>query len=326
MRVFRLTLLSTFAVLLLLDAPAKGGPIIFGFSVDTYASVLDPIKIAFDPASSDLFVGRDATGSGGLSSDVVRIHRISNGGFPVVEFGDSGISDPDAVLVDSTGGFSGVAGSVLVAGRFAGASTNTGQIVAIRPDGTVTQLLTSTLFTNAADIAFDSIGRLLLVDNDGDKLLAINGTSVEVLFSLPPDALAVEVASDGRIYTGAGDGTIRIHNNDGSLIDGSFITGLTKARPFTFGLGGSFGNDLYLVDNGNLIRFDSSGTPTVLGSGLGDIRDIEFSPDGSALFLSDFQNDRILRITPVPEPSSIALFAIGAIGMFGYGWRRKRVA
>jgi len=27
---------------------------------------------------------------------------------------------------------------------------------------------------------------------------------------------------------------------------------------------------------------------------------------------------------PVPEPSSVALFAIGAVGMMGYGWRRKK--
>lgn len=30
--------------------------------------------------------------------------------------------------------------------------------------------------------------------------------------------------------------------------------------------------------------------------------------------------------TPVPEPSSLALFSIGCCGLFGYGWRRRRKA
>ena len=31
-----------------------------------------------------------------------------------------------------------------------------------------------------------------------------------------------------------------------------------------------------------------------------------------------------ISIEPIPEPSSLALLGIGALGLMGYGWRRKR--
>ena len=72
--------------------------------------------------------------------------------------------------------------------------------------------------------------------------------------------------------------------------------------------------------------------------------------DGSATFSLDLQNglafplgvetDRAFNgagldfstlnittqdaINPIPEPTSLTLLGIGAVGLFGYGWRRKR--
>jgi hypothetical protein len=30
------------------------------------------------------------------------------------------------------------------------------------------------------------------------------------------------------------------------------------------------------------------------------------------------------NLTPIPEPSSFALIAVGIVGLIGYGWRRRR--
>ena len=51
--------------------------------------------------------------------------------------------------------------------------------------------------------------------------------------------------------------------------------------------------------------------------------DICFGPDG-ALYISEGTNDRILRMTPIPEPSTLALLFMGTIGLLGHAWRRRR--
>ncbi len=61
----------------------------------------DPERLSFAPDGT-LFVGRDNTGSGGDYDDAVKIHRIGPGGSPVEEFGNTAITDPDAVFYDVT--------------------------------------------------------------------------------------------------------------------------------------------------------------------------------------------------------------------------------
>jgi len=130
-RLLRLTF--GLAVALLLVASARGDAVVLGYSVQVYASVTDPVRLAFDP-SGNLFVGRDKVGSGSPSNgDPVKIHRVAPGGSPVVEYGNAEISDPDSVIFDESGMISGVAGTVLVGGS--GEPYGNGQqLVAIHPD------------------------------------------------------------------------------------------------------------------------------------------------------------------------------------------------
>ena len=76
---------------------------------------------------------------------------------------------------------------------------------------------------------------------------------------------------------------------------------------------GAFGSDVYTVNNSNgeLIRIDLAGNATVIGTGFDAVRDLEFGPDG-ALYASEADNDRILRIAPIPP---VPLLSTGGWGV-----------
>ena len=132
------------------------------FTLEAFADVTDPFHISFDE-QGNLFVGRDASGSGGSSGAAVAIHMVSPDGLSVSEFG-APIEDPDGVVVDVGGNLT-AAGSVLVGSGFFPAAGYTSKITEISFDGTSTSPLVSTLSTealsNPQQLVFDSTGRLL---------------------------------------------------------------------------------------------------------------------------------------------------------------------
>ncbi|NEZ66600.1 tandem-95 repeat protein [Leptolyngbyaceae cyanobacterium CCMR0082] len=285
-------------------------PAIDGFTTSIYAeqSGLDPAKLSFNPDGT-LYVGRDNSGSGGSSSDAVRIHKIAPGGQVIDEFGSSEIADPDVVLYDNQGLISGEPGAVLVGGIVLGVGR---RLSAILPDGTVKVLLT-TPGTGNLDISsmiLDKTGRLLFT-NENQVFVVENGAPT-VLFESPVGGLDDQnIAVDGnnRIYSGDTDGVIRVYDASGQLLDDSFATGLGTAPILEFGPGGAWGNDLYAInrESEELIRIDSDGNQTVIGTGFSNAfaPDITFGPD-NALYLNDFDNDRILRVAPNRETLSLA--------------------
>lgn len=292
--------------------------IVPGYSIELYANVTDPIELAFDPTGI-LYVGRDNEGSGGTDADAVRIHRVGLGGAPVVEYGNSAIPDPDSVVVDVNGVF-GTPGAVLVAGT---TGPGVGAMSTIQPGTQNVSVLfgPNATLLNINDMKFDSSGRLILAQNSGNVLVS-TGAMPTVLFSLGIPNGQIDIAASDNIYTAALDGVIRVHAPDGTLIDNSFVTGLGagQSSKIAIGSGTLFGNDLLVLNfgNGDLLRVDSLGNSTVIGTGFNTtISDIEFGPDGF-LYLSDYANDQVLRITP--EPTSLVLLGIGALALV----RRRR--
>ncbi len=129
----------------------------------------------------------------------------------------------------------------------------------------------------------------------------------EVLFSEPATLSTIDVDADDRIFTGAGDGIIRIHTREGTPVDAAFATGLGSAPPLRFGPGdGAWGDALYVVDrsSGQLKRFAPDGSFEVLGAGFLEARDIEFGPDG-AMYLSMLTELRIIRVAPISCPTDL---------------------
>lgn len=271
-------------------------PVAPGFDVSVYAAVIDPVNLSFDPLGN-LYVGRDNGGSGGGNADAVKIHRIYSGGMVVGEYGNAPIGDPDGVFFDRAGTVSGFAGAVLVSGLTAGA---TGSISAILPDGSIHVVAgPSTQIGNANFMRLDGRGRLIFDNLSTGQVLAYRDGVVSTLFTDPSPANDVAIDGSDRIYAIGTDGTVRVHDADGTLLSPSFATGFGAAPSMVIGPGGAWGTDLYISNSvaGQLVRLNSLGQTTIVANGLPSIAGMAFGPDGS-LYLSAFDEDRILRIAP----------------------------
>jgi hypothetical protein len=102
-------------------------------------------------------------------------------------------------------------------------------------------------------MAFDSQGRLVYVTVVGDVRVSDGGTP-SVLYDLPSAGRFLAIDSADRIYTSTEDGTIRIHASDGSLLNAMFASDLGCCTSMAFGSGGIWGDDLYAISGGRLLR------------------------------------------------------------------------
>ncbi|MBE9061400.1 putative Ig domain-containing protein [cf. Phormidesmis sp. LEGE 11477] len=277
-------------------------PQVSGFDVDVYASVTDPVELAFAP-NGVLYVGRDNRGSGGGILDPVKIHRISRNSTEVREYGSRSVDDPDTVLFDRYGSISGFPGTVIVGGR-RNNSYSSGSIQSILEDEQIVNLFgPSSTLGNVSTLTLDNSGRLLFTNsNFGKALVSTDGEFPEELFTHPGRLESIAIDSQNRIFTaGAEDGTIRIYSANGELLNDTFATGLGSHR-VAFGQGGVWGSSLYAVkfDTGELLRFSEDGSADIVGTGFSGVFDFAFGPDG-AMYVSELENDRVLRISPDRE-------------------------
>lgn len=292
---------------------ALADPVVPGAAVTLYATVTDPITLAFD-AAGYLYVGRDNSGSGGGFGDAVKIHRVAPGGSPVATYGASAAVDPDAVVVDTAGLF-GAAGAVLVGGQIS--DMTGGHITRIFPDQSVATLFgPTTSWHNPTSFIFDRDGRLLFTNsvNPGTSPPGVyqsTGGFPTALFvtSMNPGSIAVD--SQNRIFISHSDGTIKIYDEAGSLVDAAFAAGLGGPASLAIGLFGGEDESVFAIDSGGgLRRIDMAGVSTTIGSGFAGVRALRFGPD-DAIYVSEFNNDRVLRVSPspagrVPDGGSVA--------------------
>ncbi|HEX9171514.1 MAG TPA: hypothetical protein VF861_02545 [Telluria sp.] len=263
------------------SGPAAAMPTVCaGFDVGVYSNVDEPMKLSF---------GRDGALYAGRQPGV-RIHRVAPGGATVTEFGPPMV-DPDAVLVDAKGAISGRSNSVLVGGG--------GILAAIFPDQT-SQVIFNSGFDDVDDMKFDHAGRLLFAD-DRPLVWVSTGGAPSILVTLPSRSGSIAIDDDDRIFVAGADGTIRVYNPDGSLADDSFATGLAGLDTYlAFGSGrNGFGRGLYVLNGSELLRFNSRGHASRIGSGFtvgpASGTGFTFGPD-YALYVSDYANNRVLRI------------------------------
>ena len=208
---------------------ASQAPNVPGFRIDTYAEPSRPVRLAFNP-DGILFAGN--------GENQGRVWRVEVGGAPVTGYGAQ-INDPDAVVYDVNGTIGGVPGSVLVGGE--------AKITAIRPGESNVVVFDGSPIDNPSQLRFDRAGRLLIANlASSGRVLVSAGEFPTVLFSVQAGLRGMGIDDQNRIFTSAADGVIRVHDEEGNLLDDSFATGLGEVM-LAFGRGGRLGNDLYAV-------------------------------------------------------------------------------
>jgi hypothetical protein len=149
---------------------------------------------------------------------------------------------------------------------------------------------------------FDSQGRLLAAQEAPYSVYAISpGGSAITQLSAIRDSYQLAIGPGGRIYSASLQGRIDIFSPDGTQRLADDFAVLNDGAFLEFAPDGPFGGYLYAFTfSGRLLRINSIGEVQELGQ-FQSAHHLAFGPDGN-LYLSDFDRDRILRITP---PSAI---------------------
>ena len=274
------------------------------FTLEVFATVPDPVDLAFDSAGN-LFVGRQGSGAGSI-----RIHKVSPDGQTVSEFGDP-IPDPDAVIVDIHGHVT-TPGSVLVGGI--GSIGTGGHITQISPDGLTTSVLAATASethpgpSNPQQFAFDSSGRLLWGNCDNPpRTFGSVSTLAAGLPQVVADAgagicfagLAV-APNHGMFLTDLDAGAVVKFATDGTLLDTAFVSGLSQPQWLTYDAMGQFGGGVLVseVAAGRIVSIDpDTGATTLIAENFSNPFGLTFGPAG-CLFVAEFTTDTIWRMCP----------------------------
>lgn len=299
-----------------LPAAAAALPSAPGYSVSIHASVIDPVRLSADPSGA-LFVGRDSSGSGGLTGEPCRVQRIGAGGSPVTPYGTGPIVDPDAVFHDAAG-IMGTVNAVIVGG-LVGDLTG-GHLTSIQPDQSVVPLHGPVpSWHNPTDFAADATGRLLFTNfpNPGTSTPGVFHTSGGPpvrLFGSVANPYSIAVSPANELFVSFADGTLRRYSPAGALLDSTFAVGMRIGTPVAIGSLSGAARALYAISATNqLVRLTFAGAPTVLGTAFESVSDLEFGPDG-VLYMSEFENDRVLRLVravPGVSPAAAAILMLG---------------
>ena len=288
---------SAGAAMVALPERAAGEPTVPGVTTRLYSQLEAehrPYTLALD-ASGVLYVSSDNNASEGRF-----ILSVPVGGGSPLNFSNERIFDPDGVIVDRAGSYSGVPGAVLV-----GCTDDagpTGRIRAVRPDGTnFTVAGPSTDLNNNDAMAFDSLGRLY-IDVYGNRTVArMNGSVPTTILTLPAGVLGgvLEIDHLDRLWIACTDGNLRRYSLAGEL------QATIRVSNAAFGMGrsggGVFASGMYVINrqSGILSRVNAQDGLEAVGSGFGEVYHAVFDASG-AMYVAGYESSRVWKLGGCP--------------------------
>lgn len=287
------TLLSAASFFAILSTTSLAAPSIPGVGIHlygTFPSTYLPVTLTRGTDGS-LYAGSNDNAANGAF-----VRRVPPGGGTSVQFSLGKVYDPDGVLFDATGAFSGVANSVLVAcSDLIGGS---GIIYALRPDGTRFQVVgpLQSLDNNDA-MAFNSQQVLYVNVFPKHHIVRFSGLSPAVAVTLPESAGGSMLAFDelDRLWVACADSNVRRYGSD-DILQATIPVGTLSDPTVAFCPGGAMPKGIYVINNrnGTLSRINDADQLVPVGNGFPRVYGITFDPAGN-LYAVGFDTGEVFR-------------------------------
>jgi len=269
---------------------AVAAPSIPGIGIHYYGAFNSGYRaytLSFDPAGN-LYAGSDNN-----ATDGEFMRRIPAGGGFWETISNEKIYDPDGVLFDVTGAFSGEPGTLLVASS--DLVPFSGRIRALRGNGTNFNAVgpLAALDNNDA-MAFDS-AKNLYINVAGNRTIAkFKGISPQVVITLPVGGGVLAIDDSDRIWVACADGRIRRYGSDHVLQATITVSGNDPALGYC--AGGTFPKGIYTVNRstGALYRVTPSDTLVQVGTGFPNTHALAFDAAGN-LYCANYDTGEVLR-------------------------------
>jgi streptogramin lyase len=145
------------------------------------------------------------------------------------------------------------------------------------------------------------------------------------------DPCGLAIDKSGNVWVSDGNNRIVEFNNSGTFLQQFGSSGSSNGQLLgNEGLAFDSAGNLWVANgNNNIVEFSSAGAFLgqfgSLGTGPGQFNDpqgVAFDAAGN-MWVADTNNNRLQEFSPVPEPSTLVLLAMGAVSLLAYAWRRR---
>jgi hypothetical protein len=185
----------------------------------------------------------------------------------------------------------------------------------------------NTANANVMDLGAIGQSSIDMTADASGKAYALSQDANAVFYTMKPPSLTTTVVGPTGITS---TGLAAVTASGSQLFAGSanISTGNTELNGVNLATGSAtpIGDTGFIVINGLFVQgtlygFDQTGPIVTINTttGAGTQVATYSLPNGDEIFAS-------ATVQPVPEPASLTLFGLGAVGVVGYGWRKRKRA